>query len=424
MNLIATHLDHNPDDHARYRNTLVGLAAGDAWGYQVEFTTFARMPAHPVKPPRRTWTVSDDTQMAIALNDALADLTADTMTDLAEVDATITDRFLDWMHDPDNNRAPGSTCMGSLRNIEHKQVAWHQKNGAIASWGCGAVMRVAPAAFLPADYWAGIAALQALITHNSPSAAVSALFVADAIRHANSRKGRFIRAALATVNAIFDGTHPWLSDSYLAEAIAPALVDGQSVQDYLIDGLVYSRHPERGGSLLETLHAADDQQAQYREMSTASVLSVDPCRSVGEGWNSPSATALALLVADMGTSGVLTPYKALAWASTSNGDSDSIAAIGGAILGATSETSTFWSRHQVRPVFEARYARAIDAAPAPSMTLGTYPPEARSVFSALPPTTAVFAGFDDPSPEGEFVVDVVPSADDEWMWEQAAAPTF
>ncbi|WP_460881189.1 ADP-ribosylglycohydrolase family protein [Pontibacter rugosus] len=59
----------------RYANALTGLAAGDAWGYQVEFTSYAQMPAYPVAPPdSRWWLISDDTQMTLALHWALADV--------------------------------------------------------------------------------------------------------------------------------------------------------------------------------------------------------------------------------------------------------------------------------------------------------------------------------------------------------------
>ncbi len=88
---------------ARYANALTGLAAGDAWGYQVEFTSYAQMPAYPVTPPAgRWWTVSDDTQMTIALHRALAEVPD--FGDIENVTAAITRQFLLWQVDPDNTR--------------------------------------------------------------------------------------------------------------------------------------------------------------------------------------------------------------------------------------------------------------------------------------------------------------------------------
>jgi ADP-ribosylglycohydrolase len=51
-----------PTSADRYRNAMTGLAAGDAWGYQVEFVRYADMPGYPVAPPPGTWIVSDDTK--------------------------------------------------------------------------------------------------------------------------------------------------------------------------------------------------------------------------------------------------------------------------------------------------------------------------------------------------------------------------
>ena len=103
------------DTQIRYANALTGLAAGDAWGYQVEFTSYAHMPAYPVAPPVGTWTVSDDTQMTTALHRALAEVPD--FDDIEAVTDAITRQFLLWQVDPDNTRAPGRTCMTSLRNL-------------------------------------------------------------------------------------------------------------------------------------------------------------------------------------------------------------------------------------------------------------------------------------------------------------------
>lgn len=99
----------------RYANALIGLAAGDAWGYQVEFTSYTAMPAYPVAPPAGLWRISDDTQMTLALHDALASVTD--YGNLPAVTDAITRHFIAWQVDPDNNRAPGRTCMGSLNNL-------------------------------------------------------------------------------------------------------------------------------------------------------------------------------------------------------------------------------------------------------------------------------------------------------------------
>lgn len=76
---------------------------------------------------------------------------------------------------------------------------------------------------------------------------------------------------------------------------------------------------------------------------------------------------MGLLVADMATAApgeqpALTGSQALAWASTSNGDSDSIACIAGALIGAAHTEPTWWQSQNVHPRFEERYERALTVA--------------------------------------------------------------
>lgn len=72
------------DRRRRYHNALIGLAAGDAWGYQV------------------------DTQMALALPDALggATLGGIDLDDVEAVSAAITREFIAWARSPLNTLRP------------------------------------------------------------------------------------------------------------------------------------------------------------------------------------------------------------------------------------------------------------------------------------------------------------------------------
>ncbi|TQC43202.1 glycohydrolase [Rhodococcus sp. WS4] len=337
---------------ARYANALTGLAAGDAWGYQVEFTSYAHMPAYPVAPPAgRWWTVSDDTQMTLALHGALAeDIDLD---DIEAVTDAITRQFLLWQVDPDNTRAPGRTCMTSLHNLR-AGARWYDTDGAIESAGCGAVMRLVPTAFAPDPYWLGLTALQAVITHKHPRAVVPALLLADATRHAPEYRGRFLEHALTTAAQIYNGTSTWTTDPYLRDVLAPITGD---VSSYLVDGLA--------DGTADILTAAAARLEQLRHLSPAEFG--DPCVGIGEGWESASAVALALLVADLATTdndaaAALTGPEALAWASTSNGDSDSIACIAGGIIGSAHPEDGYWAAAGLAPKFEPRYAEEIATA--------------------------------------------------------------
>jgi len=332
--------------HSRYRNALIGLAAGDAWGYQVEFTTFDDMPAYPVAPPTAVWRVSDDTQMTLAVADALHDA-AGALGDVQAVTEALTNRFIQWSRSPQNNRAPGTTCMTSIGRLA-AGAQWWDEGGAVRSAGCGAVMRLVPAAFAPTRYWAGLTALQALITHNHPRAVVPALLLAQALRDAPSRHGRFLDSALAAAQYIRTGRGGLVDDPYLAAALAPAAPDG--VAACLIAGLDDDTEMIMGQARL----ALDD----IRQRPAEDIG--DLCRGVGEGWESASAVALALLAADLATAPAgaepfLTGQQMLAWAATTNGDSDSIAALAGAVIGAAHTDNDYWSHQGLTPTFEDQY---------------------------------------------------------------------
>ena len=88
----------------------------------------------------------------------------------------------------------------------------------------------------------------------------------------------------------------------------------------------------------------------------------DPCAGIGEGWDAATATALGMLAADLHRNGRLNPVDAIAWAATSNGDSDSIATLAGALIGASSSDPGFWGDHQLGLCLEPRYADEIDNA--------------------------------------------------------------
>ncbi|KAA1250209.1 glycohydrolase [Mycobacterium simiae] len=338
---------------ARYRNALIGLAAGDAWGYQVEFRAYTLMPAYPVPAPKKVWKVSDDTQMTLALHDALVDV-ANQLDDIDIVTKAITARFLEWQVDRDNNRAPGATCMGSLTRLR-RGAHWHDADGALARPGCGAVMRLAPAALSPDPVWRGITALQAVLTHKHPRAIASALVLGSAIRSAHALRGRFLEHAISAAMSILSGESPWLRDEFLTQVLSPMASDvsgllAAGANDVLIDALL-------------------DAYTVKQELATLTPAEYgDPCIGIGEGWESASAIAVGLLVADMATApghrrAPLNGRDALGWAATSNGDSDSIASIAGAVIGAAHTGDRYWAGLKLAPRFEPRYAKALRNAP-------------------------------------------------------------
>ena len=130
---------------------LVGLAIGDALGAPVEFTgSVAEMVDR--LGPFGGWrlvgpvaAITDDTQMTLALGRALV-VAAEAGITPASVEASVRAEFVAWLHSPDNDRAPGMTCLDACGRLE-QGLAWVDATVA-GSKGCGANMRVAPVGLL------------------------------------------------------------------------------------------------------------------------------------------------------------------------------------------------------------------------------------------------------------------------------------
>ena len=335
----------------RYANALRGCAAGDAWGLQVEFHSYAQMAERPVPPPNRTWVISDDTQMTLATHEALHDV--DDLRDLPAVADAFVHRYLAWSHDPDNDRAPGLTCMGALAAIEGGTV-WNS-GGARSSAGCGAVMRQTPTAFTPPSLRRALSVLQGAVTHLHPKALLTSLLLCDAYSRAIDGRGGLLAHAVDRLHDLENGLPAeWAEDAQLVRAMT--LATGEEPGGYLQRALTAevrdgTTHPSPTEVFTRALR-------QVNALRDAAVLDCDPCAAVGQGWDAVTATALALSVADIADHRG-DPVDALAWAATSNGDSDSIAAIGGALIGAADPTPDLWTRHGLEVRLEQRYGEAV-----------------------------------------------------------------
>lgn len=147
---------------SQFRGSILGLAIGDALGYPTEFRTreiilrgfgpqgvrdfvaqhdprFVGGPIIVGGEDREGGAVSDDTQMTMALARGLLDAGLDASLD--DMMNAVAARFVEWSRSPENNRAPGATCMTGCRNLE-RGVAWREA-GVDRSKGCGSAMRVA-----------------------------------------------------------------------------------------------------------------------------------------------------------------------------------------------------------------------------------------------------------------------------------------
>jgi ADP-ribosylglycohydrolase len=186
----------------RIRGCLLGGAAGDALGAPVEFMTgldiAARFgPDGVTALPEGTGRITDDTQMTLFTAEGLIrahNRLADQGT--CDVPAVILRAYQRWLFtqegsrravpwDPEfpagpsgwlveqpflhDRRAPGTTCLSSLRAAGAGTVE-HRRNN---SKGCGGIMRTAPVGLVSADPF-DLACEIAALTHGHPSGFLAA----------------------------------------------------------------------------------------------------------------------------------------------------------------------------------------------------------------------------------------------------------
>ncbi|MCG5450204.1 ADP-ribosylglycohydrolase family protein [Micromonospora hortensis] len=306
----------------RASGSLFGLAYGDALGKPTEFLTVAEIvrrygPAGPRELSGEPALVTDDTQMALAVGWALHE--APSFTPEA-VEPLLRQRFLAWAVSPDNNRAPGMTCLRACAELS-RGLPW-QEATVVGSKGCGANMRVTPVGLLDVDLdtLAGLAQLQAGLTHGHPTGLAASELTAYAVFALRAGVSLPDLPAVLTERALSQRlvySERWLGDLWQhagsgspQEFIARGWDECLAVLGRLTDAL---RKPDDGG---------------------------DPCRDTGEGWVAEEALATALLCAVRHADD---PVAALARGATTAGDSDSIAVLAGAFVGAA-VGMTAWPR--------------------------------------------------------------------------------
>ncbi len=298
----------------RASGSLFGLAYGDALGKPTEFLDMVEIerrygPGGPRELAGDPALVTDDTQMAIAVADGL--LAAGSWTPDA-VEPLWRSAFIAWAHSPDNNRAPGMTCLRAVAALEDGR-RW-QRATVPGSKGCGANMRVTPVGLLrgvDADTLAGLAQLQAGLTHGHPTALAASELTAYAVRvlcdgAALADVPALLRERAETQRRVYRGD--WLGDLWERPGVG-------APEEYIERGWVECL------AVLDRLDAA----------LAAPDPGADPCLATGAGWIAEEALATALYCALLFADD---PVAALGRAAASSGDSDSIAALAGAFLGA------------------------------------------------------------------------------------------
>ncbi|WP_328464206.1 ADP-ribosylglycohydrolase family protein [Actinoplanes sp. NBC_00393] len=317
--------------------SLFGLAYGDSLGKPTEFQEYAQIvarygPGGPRRLEGEPALVTDDTQMALAVGEALLEVHAVTPETFEPV---LRRRFVEWAASPENDRAPGMTCLRACAALADGRP-WTRATQP-DSKGCGANMRVTPVGLmrgLTDDQRAGAAQLQAGLTHGHPTGLAASELTAYAVR--------------------------WLSDGLPPADLLDALRERCASQrkvyrgDWL--GELWQRptvsSPEEFIALgWDECAAALDRVA---EALAAGAYEGDPCLATGAGWIAEEALATALYVYLISPD---EPVAVLGRGAASSGDSDSIACLAGAFAGAALGLPAFPAEWQTQIEYADRLFR-------------------------------------------------------------------
>ncbi|WP_433057534.1 ADP-ribosylglycohydrolase family protein [Dactylosporangium sp. CS-033363] len=295
--------------------SLFGLAFGDALGKPTEFRTYEQIvatfgPRGPRDLPPGAL-VTDDTQMALAVGAALT--LVDGPLTAERLEPHLNRLFVKWLHDPENNRAPGNTCLAACEQLDRGLPWWEAT--VRESKGCGANMRVTPVGLVPGlseDERAGAAQLQAALTHGHPTGLAASELTALAVRWLLD--GLPVAELPAALRARCDSQHTVYRGDWLGDDLwrRPATASPEAFI-------------ARGWEECKAALTGLEDQVRYLGPDA------DPCAAGGAGWVAEEALATAVYCVLLFPG---SPVDAIARGAASSGDSDSIACLAGAFVGA------------------------------------------------------------------------------------------
>ncbi len=320
----------------KVKGCLVGGAVGDALGYTVEFLDYAAI-LSKFGPKGITRCeldrqgiaeFSDDTQMTLFTATGL--LAAESELNLSGIGdddswvRKVAGHYIDWYWTQNNApnkkheswlfeipelhacRAPGMTCLGSLRNLV-KGI--DQENN---SKGCGGVMRVAPVALcndlresMGADFLYSLGGAVADLTHNNPLGFMPAALLVMLL-------DKITKCGKAITRKV------------LEKLVLESIDEIGSVRLRGGEGSgTYDQYPEAVGTLRRLMKRALDLASGERPDEEC-------IRELGEGWTGEEALAIAVYCALRHTDSF---EDAVVAAVNHSGDSDSTGAICGNMMG-------------------------------------------------------------------------------------------
>ena len=285
---------------------LLGCALGDSWGRAVERKSLEVIQKEygweGVPLPEGDLLITDDTQMSLYLAEALA---ADAA--VWDIPRRVCQAWVDWLDDPENFRAPGLTCLDAARKLKDG-VPWQDATDT-SSDGSGAVMRAWACAYLPEHLQNGVAMWQAASTHGAPNA-----IMASVIATRLAADGFTDGEVTATISELCRDVG-WLTKDDKAWLVG---LDGMG-DTYTVGAFI-----ERGRTgILSKVAAAWKLVNDGR----SDPWSFDPSDTF-PGWRSHDALMCAAVCLDMFPGD---PASAVRRAVTTEGDSDTIGAVAGAL---------------------------------------------------------------------------------------------
>lgn len=320
---------------------LFGLALGDALAAPTEFLPIAAIqqrfgPGGPAKPLGKPALVTDDTQMTLAVGEALA--TTPRPYSEAALEKPLRHAFVTWWKSPDNTRAPGMTCLRACERLA-QGLPWH-KATVSGSKGCGANMRVAPVGLLASgengitsETRAALAQFQAALTHGHPTALAAADLTAAAVAYLAAGSDlrelcQWLREYAQLQRTVYHVD--WLGPLWERPGLTSS---GQFI----------------ACGWDECLGALDRLDAALVSPNREE----DPCIATGAGAVAEEALATGLLCFLLFPD---EPVAALRRAAVTSGDSDSIACLTGAFVGARHGLSAWPSSWVERIEYRDRLA--------------------------------------------------------------------
>ncbi|MFI8006708.1 ADP-ribosylglycohydrolase family protein [Streptomyces sp. NPDC086010] len=295
---------------------LTGLALGDALGFPTEFDDVPAIlakcgPWRQMRLPKPAF-VTDDTQMTLALGRGIRTAMDRGLLTPQRLVRPVREEFVDWYHSPDNNRAPGRTCMTACRLLDGDRP-W-QEASQTGSKGCGANMRVAPVGLVPGlseEQRSGAAQLQAALTHGHPTALAASDLMARAV---------FLLAQGAEPTGLVGRLRSYAYEN-----------GGRYPERWLGDLWRYAGAPSPEAYIRRGWDECQAALARVQDALRHPSPETDPCERTGDGWIAEEALATALHCFLLFPE---EPVTALRRAACTRGDSDSLGCLTGALAGA------------------------------------------------------------------------------------------